>query len=206
MSDKRLDDRIADALLNGSVYEEVSTEMYRWFHSPVTDRLRWQSVLLLGIAAIYPVVALLPDSVKQAYLGTTDVASTSPAVAILAAAALVFTTLAATGHLSAVYLRLKWEPDISRSQARELISLEETSSLIGFGTAGAGAFIAHVFAAIGFGGIETVTQYGVAPYGSGGGIITLKLVAIIAVVLGALLYLAAYVAEALLDKHGINYR
>lgn len=198
-------DRITDILLNGSVYQKVKIRTYRWFSAPVPKRLKWQAILLFSLAAIYPVMSFLPTTTKEKYFRTTEIATTSPTVALLAAACIVFTVLGAAGHLGAVYLRIHWQSNMTRQKAQELLSLEEASSVIGVGTAGIGASVTHFLTSLGYSGTAVMRKYSLTPYELSGSVFTVEAVAIIAVLLGTFLYIAGCTADVRLSEENLTY-
>jgi hypothetical protein len=153
----KIDDPIADALLGDSTYQRVRAERWGWFKQPIPKKLAWQSYLLFALAAVLPLTAALPAGVRESPL--SDVASTSPKIALLAMVAAVLVAATGLGHAGVGLRRFSLEPSLTEVQALELFNLESLCSLVGFLTGGFATLVTYVFLLVGFGGVEALETY-----------------------------------------------
>jgi hypothetical protein len=130
------EDRIADALLNGSTYDRLRVERRSQFSQPVGTKLSWLALLLASVALVAPIsVALSPNGYGM------DPLASSPRVAVfgLFSVGVVFAAACTLTGISLVHWRL--ESPLSERQAIRLLTLEELASLIGFITGSAAVAI-----------------------------------------------------------------
>ncbi|MFB6281010.1 MAG: hypothetical protein ABEH40_03220 [Haloferacaceae archaeon] len=151
------DDPIAEALLSDSPYERLRAREFRVLGGAIPRKLAWQSYLLLSLAALLPLVGLLPPGVRETYIG--DAALATPRWAVIALFAVGVLWLTGLGHAGIALRLLALGPGISEVQARELLSLENVCSLFGFGTAGVAVLATYAFVGIGFAGLDTLMAY-----------------------------------------------
>lgn len=152
-----VDDPIAEALLSDSPYERLRAREFSVLGGALPRKLAWQSYLLLSLAALLPIVGLLPAGVREAY--AADAALAAPRWAVVALFAVGAIWLTGLGHAGVALRLLRLGPAISEVQARELLSLENVCSLFGFGTAGFAVLVTYAFVALGFAGLDTLTAY-----------------------------------------------
>jgi hypothetical protein len=190
------DDPIADALLGESTYERERIRAFGWFKQSIPTKLAWQSYLLFLLAAVLPVAAVLPRPVREAYFA--EVAAASPKVAFLGFVAVVLVFGTGLGHAVVALRRLALEPGLTEVQARDLVSLENVCSLLGFFTGGVATALTYLLLFVGFGGTAALEAFVAAgggnPYVASGLGVDVGTVAVTAVV-GAVLmqFLSAYV-------------
>lgn len=151
------DDPIAEALLSDSPYERLRAREFRVLGGALPRKLAWQSYLLLALAALLPIVGLLPAGVRETYV--PDAAMASPRWAVIALFAVGAIWLTGLGHAGIALRLVSLGPSISEVQARELLNLENVCSLFGFGTAGVAVLVTYAFVALGFAGLDTLMAY-----------------------------------------------
>jgi hypothetical protein len=152
-----VDDPIADAIVAGSNYERLRARETGYFTQSVDRKMRWQSYLLFGLAALLPVTALMPRQVRYQYL--TDGAAAAPKVAVLALLASVLLFVTGIGH-GLVGLRCaRLHSSLSESEARTLLTLERLCSVLGFATGGVVTLATYLLVSVGLGGVETLDAY-----------------------------------------------
>ena len=188
------DDPIARKVLSDSPYDRLHVRQFSYFTQPIDRKLALQSYLLFVIAALLPVLALTPPTIRQTYL--TDVAAATPKLAFLALLALIFVAGAGVGLAVTEYVRLRARP-LDERLAREIVTFETLCSLIGFGTGGCATLAVYLCVLLGFGGPEVLDTFlaagggnPIAPSGVG---ISVGVVTTIALVAGVVLQtLSAY--------------
>jgi hypothetical protein len=148
------DDPIARRLLSDSPYERLRARQFSYFAQPIDRKLEWQSYLLFALAALLPILATLPPSIRETYFA--DAASASPKLAFIALVAVVFVAGTGLGHAIVERRRLCRQP-LDERQARELITFETVFSMLGFGTGGFATLSTYVLVLIGFGGEATLS-------------------------------------------------
>lgn len=189
-----LDDPIARKLLSDSPYDRLHVRQFSYFKQPIDQKLAWQSYLLFAIAALLPVLALTPPSIRRTYFA--DVATATPKIAFVALIALIFVAGAGAGLAITEHVRLRAQP-LDERLARELITFETLCSMIGFGTGGCATLAVYLFVLMGFGGQEVLDAFlavgGGNPFAPSDLGVTVGVVATTALVSGVVLQtLSAY--------------
>ena len=143
--------------------------------------------MLLSVAAILPLAAFLPVGVREQYLPV--VATSTPKIAFVALVGLVLATLTALGHL---FVAWRTRTDVDEATARDLVTLENACSLLGFATAGVAIAVSHAFVLLGYGPLDAYVALGGGnPFVSSAIAPPLWAVALLALALGVSLRLAA---------------
>lgn len=185
------DDEVAAALMDGSTYERLRLRRYGVFTQSIPHKLRLQSSLLFALAAVLPIMAVLPADVREVLAGG-EVAAASPKVILLGlvGGAVVFLGgVALTGiALARVYL----SPSMTESRAAQLLSLEEVASLLGLGLGGVTIVLTLGYVLLGHAGPGAIEAYartiGRSPFAASGAGITVAAVATAAFVGGVALF------------------
>lgn len=188
------DDPIAAALLSDSAYERTRYRQFGWFDQPLTRKLTVHSYLLHLLAAVLPLLALLPDGVRVAYFDGS-VADAAPRVGL---AALAATSVVAVGGLGliavSVFLLVRGDR-LDEETARVVRAVERVSSVTGLVTGGVATLAVYSIALMGFGDVETVRAWtaagGANPYAPSGLHLPLASVAVVLLGLGVGLRVAA---------------
>lgn len=185
-------DPITERILSDSPYERLRAQQFSYLVQPIDRKLLWQSGLLFLLAALLPVLAVLPASIRTSYLPNVVIAS--PKVAFLALVAVLIVAGTGVGHALVEYARLRLQP-LDEGQARELVTLEGLCSMLGFGTGGFATLVTYALVLIGFGGQEALNAFleagGGNPFAPSAFGVTVGMVAITALVSAAALQLAA---------------
>jgi hypothetical protein len=148
------DDPIADALLDDS-YERIRVERSVYLRYPLSRKVAWQSHMLIALAAILPLAALLPTSLRREFLPVVSAAR--PKLAFLALVALVVVAATALGH---IFVAWQTKRDLDEQTARELFTLENVCSLLGFATGGFAVGATYALVLLGFGPLQTYVAAG----------------------------------------------
>ncbi|MFC7227507.1 hypothetical protein N0B31_08835 [Salinirubellus salinus] len=154
MRDDDYPDSVTAALLGESHYDRLRATRHGLFKQPIHTKLRWQSVLLFGLALLLPLMAVFPADVR-ALLPVTG----APKVVVLG---LVGGTVVLVGGIvltTVGVLRVRLEGRMTERQADTLLNVEEVASLLGIGTGGMGILLTLLFTSIGLGGVELVEAY-----------------------------------------------
>jgi choline-glycine betaine transporter len=183
-----IDDPIAEKLLSESPYERLRARQFSYFRQPIDRKLAWQSYLLFALAALLPVLSLVPPSIRRAYLG--DVATASPKIAFIALVAVIFVAGTGVGHALVGHFCLRRRP-LDERQARELVTFETVFSMLGFGTGGLATLTTYALVSLAFGGEELLTRLlaagGGNPFAPNDLGVTVGMVAVVALVAGVAL-------------------
>ena len=175
------DDPIAEKLLSDSPYERLRASQLRYFVQPVERKLAWQSYQLLVLAGIFPLLSVLPSSIRQPYLPA--VAESSPKLAFVALVAVVFVAGSGVGHALVGYARGRLHP-LDERQAHELVAFESLCSMLGFGTGGLATLSTYALVLVGFGGRDALDAFlaagGGNPFAASAFDVTVGFVAIVA--------------------------
>jgi len=179
------DDPVADALLSESAYERTRYRQFGWFNQSITRKLTVQSYLLHLLAAVLPVLAMLPEEIRVRYFGG-PIADAAPTVGVAALAAAGVVTVGGAGLIAVALFVLARGDRLDDETARAVRSVERICSMTGLVTGGVATLAVYTFALMGFGGIETVQTWiavgGGNPYAPSG--IRLPLATVAAAVLG----------------------
>lgn len=185
-------DRVTDALLHGSAYERLRFRRRGFFRQPIPQKIRAGSGLLFALAAVLPLMAAFPVSVRET-LGPVSMASPKIIVLGLIGGSVVFVCGLGLATLGAARLRL--EGEMTEERAHTLLSLEEVASLLGLGTGGIAIVLTLGFVLLGHGGMPAVETYiqlaGRSPYAATGLPVTVAGVATSAFVAAVALYVLA---------------
>ncbi|SHH28312.1 hypothetical protein [Halobaculum gomorrense] len=196
-------DPIAAALLSESAYQRSRYRRFGWFNQSLTRKLTLQSYLLYILAAVLPVLTLLPSRIRGAYLGG-PIAETAPRVCVAALAAAVIVAAGGLGLIGVALFVLVRGDELTDETARAVRSVERAASMAGLATGGVATVAVVSFALIGFGGVDAVTAWVAAgggnPYASSG--VGLPVATVAVAVLG--LGIALRVAAALFRAHGLG--
>jgi hypothetical protein len=165
------DDPITSAFLSGSAYERLRIQRPTFFTQPIPRKLTLQSGLLGALALLLPVYLLYPDPVLE-YLPAGDPPVASPKVVILGLIGAGIELFAATLLVGAALYRIRYYP-LSETQARTILTVEDFSSYLGFGTGGLAIGITILYFLLGVAGGTAVQQYidamnGVNPFAASG--------------------------------------
>lgn len=155
MSDE--DDPIADALLGESTYERERLRAFGWFKQSIPRKLALQSYILFALAALLPIAAFLPPSIRETYFA--EVAAASPKLAFLGLVAVVLVFGTGIGHALVGVRRVALEPALTELQARELVNIENVCSLLGFFTGGVATVLTYALLLLGFGGESALEAF-----------------------------------------------
>jgi hypothetical protein len=151
-------DPITEAIVGDSAYDRLRAVQFGVFKQAIHRKIAWQSYLLLALAALLPLGALLPTSTRMTYL-TGQLATASPRVMILGFVGAVLLVGTGLGHAGVAIRRLSLEPNLTETQAQELLGIENVCSTLGLGTATLAVVITYAVFAIGFGGANVVGTY-----------------------------------------------
>lgn len=143
------DDPIAERILSDSPYDRLRARQFSYFNQSIDRKLALQSYLLFALAALLPVLAFVPASVRRTYIA--DIATSSPRLAFVAFVAVVFVGGTGVGHALVEHARFRLQP-LDERQARELVTFETLCSLLGFGTGGFATLTTYLIVFLGFGG------------------------------------------------------
>jgi hypothetical protein len=166
MRDDDSTDPVTKALLGESTYERLRATRFGMFKQPIHRKLRWQSVLLFGLALLLPLMATFPADIRSPLSGA------APKVAVLGLVGGMVVFLGGLTLTGLGVVRVRLEPTMTEWQADTLLNLEEVASLLGIGTGGLGILLTLAFTSIGFGGSEAVSAYvrtmGTSPFATTG--------------------------------------
>jgi hypothetical protein len=149
-----VDDPVADALL-GDSYERIRVERRVYLRYALPRKVAWQSYMLIALAAVLPIVALLPTNIRSEFV--PDVTAATPKISFLALVALVLVTATGIGHL---FVAWRTRRDLDERTARELFTLENVCSLLGFATGGFAVGTTHGLVLLGFGPFDAYLAIG----------------------------------------------
>jgi len=198
------EDPIAEKLLSDSPYERLRARQLSYFVQPIDRKLAWQSYLLFALAALLPVLSVLPPSVRDSYVPA--VASSTPKLAFVALVAVVFVAGTGVGHALVEHARLRLRP-LDERQARELVTFESLCSMLGFGTGGLATAVTYALVLVGFGGRDLLDTFlavgGGNPFAPSSLGVTVGFVAVVALLSAVVLQtLSAYLhVQAVLADH-----
>lgn len=185
------EDDVTAALLGGSAYERLRFSRYSMFSQSIPRKIRLQSSLLFGLAAVLPIMAAFPAEVRESIAATT-VAAASPKVILLG---LIGGAVVFVGGLvlaAIAIARVQLGSRMNRHQAETLLSLEETASLLGFGTGGVPILLTLGYVLLGHVGLGAIETYirtvGASPFAASGVGISVMTVAASAFVGGVALF------------------
>ncbi|GAA0219659.1 hypothetical protein [Halobaculum roseum] len=188
------DDPIAAAILSESAYERTRYREFGWFNQSLTRKLTVQSYLLHLLAAVLPVLAMLPGEIRTAYLGE-PLPDAAPAVGVAALAAAVVVAVGGVGLIAVALFLLARGDSLDDETARAVRSVERVCSMTGLVTGGVATLAVYSLALMGFGGIEAVRAWTAAgggnPYAPSGVHLPLATVAVAVLGLGVGLRVAA---------------
>jgi len=159
MRDDDTSDPVTKALLGESNYERLRATRFGMFKQPIHRKLRWQSLLLFGLALVLPLMAVFPSEVRATLPGGGSMAGAAPKVVVLGLVGGVVVLLGGLTLTAVGLLRVRLEPSMTEWQADTLLNVEEVASLLGIGTGGIGILLTLGFTAIGFGGTQAVGAY-----------------------------------------------
>jgi hypothetical protein len=163
-------DRVADALLGESTYERLRFRRQGFFRQPIPVKLRIQSSLLFGLAAVLPLMAAFPASVRETLDGS--VVQASPKVIVLGLIGGVVVFLGGIALAGVALARLRLGDRMTEYRAETLLSVEEVSSLLGIGTGGIAILLTLGYVVLGHGGQRAIETYirtmGRSPFAASG--------------------------------------
>ncbi|MGA9400421.1 hypothetical protein [Haladaptatus sp.] len=189
-----LDDRIADAILNGSPYERLRVRRNSLFDQSIPTKLAWQSVLLLALALIAPITLGYSDSVAALFPGGAPLTA-SPIILMPGALVLLLELGAAAGHVAVAATILSGEEDLSTRRMQQLLSVEEIASF--YGLVGGALLLVITLAVflLGYSGVETIHQYttaaGRGPFDASGTGLSVFAVSAVSVTMSAILFVTS---------------
>ncbi|WP_416840945.1 hypothetical protein [Haloferax sp. DFSO52] len=157
-TDERIDDPIATALLSGSTYERLRIRRRSLFKQPLSRKLAWQSLILAGLAVVFPLALALPESTR-ALFSTGDPLASTPKILLLGAYAGAIEVVAALCLIYVGVRRIRNRGSLTERQARRLLDIEDMASLFSLVT---GPFAVAAFTGVfllGFGGQETMMSF-----------------------------------------------
>ncbi|MCO8246568.1 MULTISPECIES: hypothetical protein [unclassified Haladaptatus] len=189
-----LDDRIADAILNGSPYERLRVRRNSLFDQSIPTKLAWQSALLLVLALIAPITLSYSDSVAALFPGGAPLTA-SPIILMPGALVLLLELGAAAGHVAVAATILSGEEDLSTRRMQQLLSVEEIASF--YGLIGGTLLLVITLAVflLGYNGVETIHQYttaaGRSPFDASGTGLSVLAVSATSVTMSAVLFVTS---------------
>jgi hypothetical protein len=193
------DDPIAAALLSESAYERARYRRFGWFNQSLTQKLTLQSYLLHVLAAVLPVLALLPGGTRGAYF-ERPIVEAVPRVGVAALAAAVVVAIGGVGLIGIALFVLARGDDLTDDTARAVRSVERAVSMAGLATGGVATLAVVSLALLGFGGVDAVQAWVAAgggnPYAPSGVRLPVATVAVAVLATGLALRLAAAVLGA----------
>ncbi len=152
------DDKIADAILNGSPYERLRVRRNSLFDQPIPTKLAAQSALLLVLALTAPITLGYPDSVMALFPGGNPLTA-SPIILMPGVLVLVLELGAAAGHVAVAATILTNRTDLSTRRMSQLLSVEEIASFYGLVGGALLLVITLVMFLLGYAGVETIHHY-----------------------------------------------
>ncbi|WP_277552677.1 hypothetical protein [Halobaculum limi] len=184
------DDPITRAILSDSVYERLRAGRFGWFKQPLSRKLTVQGYLLHVLAAILPILALLPPEIKQAYF-SRSVVGAAPKVAVLALVAVTVIGTAGAGLSAVGAFRLWRGDDFDEHTAQSVLNFEDLCSMLGLATGTIATVATYLFVLVGFGGGKTLQAWiatgGGNPYAPSGYGLNVGTVAVTALCIGVVL-------------------
>lgn len=184
------DDPIASAILSDSVYERLRAGRFSWFKQPLSRKLTIQGYLLHVLAAVLPILALLPPDVKRTYF-RTSVVDAAPKVAVLAFVAVIVIGVAGVGLSAIGAFRLWRRDDFDEHTAKSILDFEDLCSMFGLATGTVATVATYLFVLVGFTGVDTLGAWiasgGGNPYAPSGFGIDIGTVAVTALCIGVCL-------------------
>lgn len=191
------DDPVADALVDGSVYERLRITRVGSFKQPIPTKLRWKSALLFALALTLPLFAVMPADVRG-LLPAGDPLAGSPKIIVLGLFGGAATFFAGLCLLAVVYLRVRGADSMTEHRAETLLSLEEMASLVGFVTGAPAIAITLGFVLLGLGGGAVLETYvrvtGRNPF-AGTHTVSVSLVATLSFAGSVVLFVASQLAD-----------
>jgi hypothetical protein len=185
------EDDVTRAFLGESTYERLRFSRYTLFSQSIPRKLRLQSTLLFGLAAVLPIMAAFPAEVRES-VAAKGVGAASPKVILLGLIGGVVVFFGGLALAAVAVARVHLEPRMSEYEAQTLLSLEETASVLGFGTGGVPIILTLGYVLLGHGGVGAIEAYirnvGASPYAASGVGISVATVAASAFVGGVALF------------------
>lgn len=165
------EDDVTRAFVGDSTYERLRFSRHSLFTQSIPQKLRIQSTLLFGLAAVLPIMAAFPAEVRES-VAASGVGAASPKVILLGLIGGVVVFLGGLSLAVLALVRVYLEPRMSEYEAQTLLSLEETASLLGFGTGGVPIILTLGYVLLGYGGVGAIEAYirnvGASPYAASG--------------------------------------
>lgn len=153
MTDSGSDDPVADALVDGSVYERVRIQRMSTFDQQIPRKLHRFGWLLYLLAAALLSVTVLPPATEATL--PVDPLATSTKVLVLGLIGGSVVVAMGVGLILNALAAERLKP-MSESTAESLLALEEMASLIGFVIGGAVTLLTVGIVAVAHGGPEAV--------------------------------------------------
>jgi len=195
--DDSFEDSVADALVDGSVYERLRITRAGSFTQPIPTKLRWQSGLLFVLALTLPLFAVMPAGARR-LLPAGDPVTGSPKVIVLGLVGGATMFLAGLCLIAVVCLRVRAADSITEHRAETLLSLEEVASLVGFLTGGLAIAITVGIVLLGLSGGTALETYvrvtGRNPF-AGTSTVSVSLVATLSFAGSVVLFAASQLAD-----------
>ena len=189
-STDQIDDGIASAILADSKYEQLRVRRFSYFKQPIPRKLAWQGVLLLGLSLVAPIALSYPGPVTGLFADGSPLYA-SPVIVLVGVFTVGVELLASLGHVAVAVVLVRRKSGLSRQRARDLLALEDVSSLLGLGTGALGAAVTVGYFLFGHAGPTAVSEYVAAggrnPFDPSGTGITVAAVAVAAFCAGLVL-------------------
>lgn len=152
------EDSVADAILGDSTYDRLRVERSVAMSHTIAQKLRWQSGLLLALAATFPILVFAPLDVQGFFPSGDPTGAITKALVI----GLVGGLATLGGGLGLVYVSIRCRAvgnEMSERRAHSLLALEDMSTYLGLVTGGFAIGVCLLLHLLALGGASATAAY-----------------------------------------------